>query len=56
MWHRRRKMLAYIKKEQEKNKTSNKDNKNKPLSPLVLLKSDPGPVREGPVNPKVRSL
>ena len=56
MWHRRRKMLAYMKKMQEKNIPSNVINKNKPLSQLVLLKSDPGPVREGPANPIVRSL
>ena len=56
LWQRRRKLLTYIQKENENMTQPKKGNKDKPHSPVVLLMSDPGPVREGPANPRGRSL
>ena len=56
LWQRRRKLLTYIQKDNEKREKSKKNKNDKPHSPAVLLKSDPGPVREGPVYPRGRSL
>ena len=62
MWHRRRRMLAFIKKRKEMNlppsgtggvKHKHKDKNNPKLS---TLKSDPGPVRKDPVPCLGRSL
>ena len=56
MWHRRRRLLAFLKKRKEKNLLPKNvvGTKYPPL--LAPLKSDPGPVRVVPVSHLGRSL
>ena len=60
MWHRRRRMLTFIKKRVEMNPlpNGNADNIHKynHNSQLTSLKSDPGPVRRDPIPSMGRSL
>ena len=60
MWHRRRRMLIFIKKREEMNKppSGNAGNiqKLKHNLRLTSLKSDPGPVRRDPLPSMGRSL
>ena len=58
MWHRRRRMLAFMKKRKEMNllPTGVVGAKHKHNSQLASLKSDPGPVRKDPVPCLGRSL
>ena len=53
MWQRRRKLLTYMKEQEDRKK---KAKKTKPHSPVVYQKSDPGPVRRGHDCPEGRSL
>ena len=56
MWHRRRRMLAFLKKRKEVNLLPTTVVGTKHTSQLAPLKSDPGPVREDPVPRLGRSL
>merc|ERR1711874_212688 len=56
LWQRRRKILAYIQKENATRSQPKKGNRDNSYSPMVHMMSDLGPVREGPAVPRGRSL
>ena len=56
LWQRRRKILTYIQKENATRSQPKRGNRNKTHSTMVQMLSDPGPVREGQAQPRMRSL